>query len=183
MAVQEKLYTADDLWEMSAQVDGEKRLELIEGAVYQMTPTGGEHGEVVWELTLFIGNHVKAHQLGRVTAAETGYRLAPKTVLAPDIGFISAARVPERLPKKYISMAPDLAVEVISPSDSYSRTMKKVSLFLCYGTRLVWLVDPDEKTVAAHSSAGVRPLTVDDTLEGGDVLPGFRLPVKDIFPK
>jgi len=143
MAVQEKLYTADDLWEMSAQADDETHLELIEGVIYQMTPTGGEHGEVVTELTLLIGGHVKANQLGRVTAAETGYRLAPRTVVAPDIGFISAARAPERLPKKYIPMAPDLAVEVISPSDTYSHTMKKVNQYLRYGTRLVWLVDPD----------------------------------------
>src|SRR5258708_11144332 len=161
MAVQEKLYTADDLWEMSAQVDDEKRLELIDGVIYQMTPTGGGHGEVVKELSFFITSHVKAHKLGRVTAAETGYRLAPKTVVAPDIGFITAARAPERLPKKFIPMAPDLAVEVISPSDTYSRTMKKVSLFLRYGTRLVWLVDSDEKTVAAHTAEGVRTLTVD----------------------
>ena len=124
MTVQEKLYTADDLWEMGGQVDDDKRLELIEGVIYQMTPTGGEHGEGIIELTFFMTSHVKAHQLGRLTAAETGYRLAPRTVLAPDIGFISAARAPERLPKKYIPMAPDLAVEVISPSDTYSRTMK-----------------------------------------------------------
>src|SRR5258708_3027196 len=177
MTVQEKLYTADDLWEMSGQVDDDKRLELIEGVIYQMTPTGGEHGEVVTELTLFVGGYVKAHQLGRVTAAETGYRLAPRTVVAPDIGFISTERAPERLPKKYIPMAPDLAVEVISPSDTYSRTMKKVSLYLRYGTRLVWLVDPDEKTIAIHSSAGVRTLTMNDTLDGSDVLPGFSIRV------
>lgn len=182
MAVQEKLYTADDLWEMSAQADDETRLELIDGVIYRMTPTGGEHGEVVTEFTLFIGGHVKANKLGRVTAAETGYRLAPKTVVAPDIGFIAAARAPARLPKKYIPLAPDLAVEVVSPSDTYSRVMKKVNLFLQFGTRTVWVVDPDEKTVAVHTAAGVRTLTVNDILDGGDVLPGFKLPVKDIFP-
>jgi len=185
VAVQEKLYTVDDLWQMSQEM-GVKRLELIEGVIEEMSPTGEEHGDIASELNMLIRQHVKAHRLGRVTAAETGYILhtsakGKHTVLAPDVGFISKERATPTPNKKFVIAAPDLAVEVVSPSETYTKVAKKVALYLRYKTRLAWVVDPDSKTVAVHTSAGSRTLGLNDTLDGGDVLPGFTLAVKDIF--
>jgi Uma2 family endonuclease len=186
MVVQEKLYTADDLWELSQQIEG-RRLELIEGEISEMTPAGGEHGVVAGRGLLRVGVHVENHQLGYVTAAETGYILftdenGKDTVLAPDVGFVSKERAPDGLPEGFIPFAPDLAVEVVSPSETYTRVARKVALYLRYGTRMVWVIDPASKTVVVHTSEGAHTFGENDTLTGGDVLPGFTLPVRDIFP-
>jgi len=186
MVIRDKVYTADDLWEISHH-DDEHRYELIEGELVEMSPTGEEHGDIASELNMRIRLFVKEQSLGRVTAAETGYVLwenpaGKNTVLAPDVGFMSKSRLSSTRSSKFVQGAPDLAVEVLSPTDSYPKTLKKVNLFLKYGTRIVWIVDPKDKTVAEH-----RPNTepeifdVSDTLNGGDVLPGFTLSVKDIF--
>src|SRR5438105_5002987 len=110
MSIQERLYTADDLWQLSNLPENEdKRLELIEGVLYEMPPTGWLHGDVAGEFGAYIRNFVKRHKLGRVTAAETGFILfknpdpqGKDTVLAPDVGFISAARVPAELPEQFV---------------------------------------------------------------------------------
>jgi Uma2 family endonuclease len=128
---------------------------------------------------------IKAHGVGIGAGAETGFliRRNPDTVRAPDCAFIRKERIPANgIPKKFWPFAPDLAVEVLSPSDSASDVFEKIDEWLDAGTRLVWLVDPDKKTVTVH--AAKRPaikLRLGDTLEGEDVLPGFKLPVADIF--
>src|SRR5258706_10831486 len=120
MVTRDKLYTAEDLWALShlPENDG-KRLFLVEGTIYEMTPTSWLHGDVAIEIGAAILVYAKTHKLGRVTAAETGFNLAPGTTLAPDVGFIAAARVPEVLPSSgYVPFAPDLAVEVVSPGNT-----------------------------------------------------------------
>lgn len=182
MTTRDKTYTADDLWTLShAPQYANKRLELIDGELYEMTPAGGEHGEITMELGARVRNHVRERRLGRVTAAETGYKLSEITTLAPDIGFIAADRAPERLPKGYIPLAPDLAVEVVSPSDRAADVQHKVQMYLQFGVKLVWVVYPDTRSVMVHTGQGAITLTADDTLDGGDVLPGFTLAVKAIF--
>jgi Uma2 family endonuclease len=122
-----------------------------------------------------------------VTAAETGYVLhrsddGKDTVRAPDVGFVSKARLPAGLPKGYIPFAPDLAVEVVSPNDKAAEIQTKIGEYLRYGVRLIWVLYPDNQSIVVHTKEGARTLTVDDTLDGGDVLPGFSLPVRDLFP-
>jgi Uma2 family endonuclease len=186
MAVQDKLYTADDLWEMSHQVGDQKRLELIKGVIVEMSPAGDVHGVVAaWLLHLII-TFVAAHDLGDVTAAETGFVLfagTPQTVLAPDVGFVSKKRRP-RLTGKYYSVAPDLAVEVVSPTDTAKDVREKVELYLRYGTSLVWVVYPDSRLVDVHRpNHATVSYGIGGELDGGDVLPGFRLLVKEIFAR
>lgn len=185
--VQEKFYTAEDLWELSHQLD-DVQYELFEGELYEMSPTGERHGEISIEFGSIIRNHVKANKLGRVTAAETGYILfknpdpqGKDTVLAPDVGFISKERAATKAATGFVNGAPDLAIEVVSPSDHYGKIAKKVELYLRYGTRMVLIVDADEQTIVRHSPEGTKIFGIDDVLDFGDVLPNFTVRVRDIF--
>ncbi|MBN1309831.1 MAG: Uma2 family endonuclease [Anaerolineae bacterium] len=185
MVAQLRLYTAGDLWEMSRRMGDRERLELVKGEIQAMTPSGGRHGEVAIEIGAFIRTHVKSRQLGRVTGAETGYILStdPDTVRAPDVGFVSSTRAPGPLPESFIPYAPDLAVEVVSPHDTATKIHQKVVEYLRAGTQLVWVLYPESRTVAVHTSDGAHTLTEENTLDGGDVLPGFSVPVREIFPE
>ena len=184
---QDHLYTVEELWELShLSENADKRLELIEGVLHEMPPTGGEHGGIALDVGSMIRNYVKAHELGYATAAETGYILFPNpngkdTVLAPDVGFISKQHLPQGLPTRYIPAAPDLAVEVVSPTDSADEIDQKVLLYLRYGTRMVWVIYPRTRTVVAYTPGGIQRFDLDGTLDGEDVLPGFALAVRDVF--
>lgn len=186
MAVQERVYTnADAFWELSREFE-DQHYELIEGVVYEMPPTGEEHGVVTVEITYHIRHFVGQHDLGRVTGAETGYVLHRRpngrdTVLAPDVGFVSKARMAETPSQKFAEMAPDLAVEVLSPSQTYTQMARKVQVYLRYGTRMVLILDPIEKVIFVHTPTGTTTLEISDTLDGGDVLPGFQVEVKKLF--
>lgn len=189
MVTQEKLYTAKDLWVLSHLPENEgKHLELSEGMLIEMSPAGGKHGGIAMRIAAAVFSFVNNHQLGHVTAAETGYILfnnpdGKDTVRAPDVGFITRANLPKGLPDGYVPAVPDLAVEVVSPGDDADEVQLKVSEYLKHGTKLVWVAYPKSKTVMTHTKTEVRTLSIDDTLDGGDVLTGFMLPVKDIFPE
>jgi Uma2 family endonuclease len=186
MVVQEKIYTIDDLWKLSHRDDG-KRYELDEGALIEMSPTGDTHGEVAAEILRLIANHVVANKLGKVSAAETGYTLAKdettgrSTVRAPDVGFIAQARLTPRT-GKYYPVAPDLVVEVISPEDTAAAMRRKAIQYLRAGTRLVWVVYPDERVVDVfRPGQDTHTAENDDVLDCGEVLPGFAPKVSEIF--
>ena len=187
MAIQDKLFTADDLWEIShlPENDG-KRFELDEGMLIEMSPAGGKHGVIANALSGFIWSFVRQNKLGYVTAAETGYILfknphGKDIVRAPDVGFVKAARLPNGVPDKYIPLAPDLAVEVVSPNDDAEELEKKISEYLTYGTQMVWVFYPSLKRAVVHTSAGSRPLDINGTIAGGDMLPDFTISLKEIF--
>lgn len=191
MVTQERLYTVEELWDLSHQPENAgRRFELSEGRLIVMTPAGWKHGGLASKLDRVIGSFVEDHQLGMTTAAETGYILRQSPdgkdiVRAPDVGFIAGDRLlsaPDALPDGYVPFAPDLAVEVISPGDDADDVHRKVLEYLKSGTRLVWLFYPKSASVAVHTPDGSFMLDVNGTLDGGDVLPGFRLPLKDIFP-
>ena len=150
-----------------------------------MIPAGGDHGEVTAELARIIGNHVHDHSLGRVYGAETGFLLArnPDTVRAPDCAFVRARHAPVSS-RGFVPQAPDLAVEVLSPDDRPGYVREKVAEWLESGTEIVWVVDPRQRTVAIHGggSSG-RTLRESDVLPGGELLPGFEIPVADLFPR
>ena len=187
MVVREKLYTVDDLWTLSHDPEYvEMRLELSEGNLIIMSPTGGKHGGLATELAVYVHQHVKPRKLGYVTAAETGYILhqnpaGKDTVRAPDVGFVRAERLPNGLPDGYIPVAPDLAIEVASPNESGDEIQEKVLDYLRYGTQVVWYFYPKSRTVNIHTQAGTRTLADSDVLEGGDVLPGFTLTLDEVF--
>ena len=132
-----------------------------------------------------MARHVEANDLGVVFAAETGFRLAtdPDTVRAPDVAFITKTRV-EEVGKfeGFWPGAPDLAVEVISPADSYNEVKEKVEEYLNAGAGAVWVVDPRRRTIAVYRSlTEIAILTENDTLEGGDIIPGFGCCVAEVF--
>lgn len=188
MALQQKVFTANDLWHMQSKPD--HRYELIEGELIKMSPTGEEHGDIVSELNMLVRMFVKAHDLGRVTAAETGYVLwrnpdGKDTVLAPDVGFIAKHRMSPTPNRRFVEGAPDLAIEVLSPSDKPKTMEMKARLYLKYGARLVWNFNLKTKTVTQHRPGLDTPAVfgVGDVLDGGDVLPGFTLALNEIFGK
>lgn len=174
--------TADELLRLPP--DGH-RYELVEGELKVMTPSSPRHGRIANTMAFLLTQYVRQHNLGVVYAAETGFQLRedPDTVRAADAAFVAKGRVPpEGEPEGYWAIAPDLVVEVVSPSDSASAVQSKVADWLRAGCRLVWVIYPDTQTVTEYrSQTEVRMLTADQTLEGGDVLPGFACDVGEIF--
>jgi Uma2 family endonuclease len=182
----EKLVTSDELWEMKSESDHDKLTELHQGVIKKVGGSGGEATIIAALILSLIQVFVRANKLGYVTGADGTYRVAtnPDTDLIPDVGFIQKSRMPKPIPKKYLFFAPDLAVEVVSPNDKAPEIRKKVSDYLLYGTRLVWVVYPALKRVDVFDAANPGEAHLVDengVLDGGSVLPGFKLPVKDIF--
>ena len=173
--------TADELLRMP---DDGLRRELVDGELRVMTPAGAEHGAVAASVLVSLGHHVRTHGLGRVFAAETGFRLGsnPDTVLAPDAAFVSSERMGPSVGKGYRSGAPDLVVEVVSPRDASAEVEAKVLRWVAAGCRMVVVVNPARRAATVHcASAEVLRLTGDDEVDGGDVVPGWRLPLRELF--
>jgi Uma2 family endonuclease len=162
--------------------DGSK-LELVRGEVVVMPPPKGRHGICCQRIGRFLGNFVEPAKLGWVTTNDTGIVLErdPDTVRGPDVAFWSIARQPT-IPEGYFLIPPDLAVEVLSPDDRRKDVRTKIKEYLFYSVPLVWLVDPETRTVIVYRGT-MRGTELDeaDTLEGGDVLPGFSCKVADLF--
>jgi Uma2 family endonuclease len=177
-----KLVTADDLWQLP---ENGRHYDLVKGELQPMAPAGGEHGGVTIYLTVPLGYHVDVQDQGVVLAAETGFILErdPDTVRGADIAFVRKDRIPAGgLPKSYIPFAPDLAVEVVSPNDTMEEVEEKVVEWLTAGTKAVWVVLPKQRIIKVYRTpTSVRILTVNDELDGEDVVPGFRLPVNRVF--
>ena len=178
----EWLVTADELLDISAR--GENRYELIHGKVRTMPPAGDEHGFTTSSVNARIHIYTEDHHLGYVFAAETGFLLErnPDLVRAPDVGFVRGERVKGKLTGKYFPGAPDLAVEVVSPNDRADEVQEKVQDWLSHGTQLVWVVEPKSRTVTVYRPDGTaNVLQATDTLDGEEVLPGFRFPLQRLW--
>jgi Uma2 family endonuclease len=177
-----KLVTAEELLAMP---DDGFRYELVKGELIRMPPPGHEHGIVAMHIAGPLYQHVKSNNLGEVYAAETGFLIHrnPDTVRAPDSAFIRRQRLDETGPVEgYWVGAPDLCVEVVSPSDSVGYVEEKVTEWIKAGTRMVWVVSPKLRTVTVYRSlTRVSTLTEVDTLEGDDVVPGFKIAIAEIF--
>ena len=172
--------TAEELIQLPR---GRFMYELVKGELLTMSPPGEEHGAVIINLAAPLAMHVKANKLGIVYAGDPGFILErdPDTVLGPDIAFISHERA-GRPGKGYRSGPPDLAVEVISPKASKKRIATKTAQWLEFGTLVVWLVNPETRTVEVIHPKGQRTvLSENDELTGGNLIPGFRIPVGEIF--
>jgi Uma2 family endonuclease len=179
MTVETKLITADELLLLPHGYD--KRYELVKGELITMSPAGLSHGIIGGRILGSLGSYVEARKLGVVPSSDTGYLLErnPDTVLAPDVSFIAAHRVTNS--DQYFAGAPDLAVEVISPSDSVRDVDAKVAKYLSAGTRLVIVVHPRKRTATVTTPTAVTHLTLDDTLTAADVIPGWSLPMRELF--
>lgn len=179
---QPTLLTAEDLLK---KADDGYRYELVKGIIRRMPPAGFEHGVRSVTIGEYLNVHVRKHQLGRVCGAETGFKISqdPDTVRAPDAAFVCQASIDEQgIPKGYWEGAPDLAVEIISPSDTYTEVAEKVDEWLGAGCAMVWVVNPRRETVEVYQSPEhITVLRRDDILEGGDVIEGFQCRVQDLF--
>ena len=174
------LITADELLQMK---DDGFRYELVRGELIKRSPAGHQHGRITLNFTTPLYQFVRDNQLGVVYAAETGFKLAEDVVRAPDAAFIRRERVEAvGQTEGFWPGAPDLAAEVISPGDTYAEVEDKIADWLDAGTRLVVVVNPSTQTVALYRSwSDIRVLTTDDVLDGGEVVPNWTLPVRDIF--
>jgi Uma2 family endonuclease len=179
MAVQAPL-TVEEFDKIAALAENaDKRLEFIAGEVIEVV-TNNYASEIAARILTEIGVYVKGRQLGRVTGADGGYRVSGERYI-PDVAFISKARQPEPSHEAYNARAPDLAVEVISPSDTPVNITDKVANYLAAGT-VVWVVYPDKQQAKVYEPGlPVKTVTIDGALEGGNVLPGFSLPLKEVF--
>lgn len=176
-------YTAHDLLALST--DDTHRYELIRGKLLIMPPAGFAHGDYAMRLGARMRVYAEDHTLGAVVAAETGFLLEqnPDTVRAPDVGFVCQARLPlAQGPTSYFPGPPDLAVEVKSPNDALAAVIDKAHFWLRYGVQLVWIVDPQSESVLIYRLDGSHDvLSFGSTLDGEDLLPGFRYPVARLF--
>lgn len=174
-----KLMTADELIEMPR--DGMHRYELVRGELVEMSPTGADHSEIALHIGSHLRAHVQANKLGKAFGADAGFIISrdPDTVLAPDAAFVRAERAVKT--RKYFPGPPDLAVEVISPNDLYSEVIAKVVDYLRAGTRMVIVVDPEKQSATIDTASERTYLTIDDSLTGDDVVPGWSLPLRELF--
>jgi len=178
------LITADDLLEMP---DDGRRYELVAGELVDVSPSASWPGIVASKVSHRIETYIDDHPgVGVCGVAEAGFRLFsnPDTVRTPDVWFIAAAHIRETgIPDGFWPGAPDLAIEVLSPSDRFADVMRKVREYLAAGARRVWLIDLKGRAAADFGpDATAALLDEDGVLEGGEVLPGFTLALRDILP-
>lgn len=180
------MMTADELLALPTGMG--ERYELIEGRLVTMAPTGWEHGQVSRRVAGALHDYLTEHaDLGDASGAETGFLVTPEkdTVRAPDSAFVRAEKLLTVTdPERFLPFAPDLAVEVVSPRDSYSDTREKALMWLDAGSEVVWVVDPQTRSIEVYQrgSDTTRTLRETDTLDGGALLPGFAVPVTKLFP-
>lgn len=173
-------HSAEDL----ARLPETERYELLRGELIEMAPPGGEHGILTSVLAIRAGAYVLNNGLGVTTAAETGFLLArdPDTVLAPDFAFIRKGRLEPPYPKGYIALCPDLVLETVSPGDTRREIALKTEMWLRHGALMVWVLEPSRRSLTVHRpGAASRLLNGPDMLSGEDVLPGFSMPITEIF--
>ena len=180
------LVTGDELADLSARLSAlGKRTKLVRGDLVVMAPAGGRHGQVAHTLALLVDIHVRDRDLGRVFAAETGFvlRRNPDTVRAPDVAFVAGERLgTEETPAGFLELAPDLAVEVVSPGDSSAAVRDKVQGWLAAGTQLVWVVYPETRSVVVHRQGhAAETFSEEVTLHGGPVITDFAAAVRELF--
>ena len=176
-------WTIADLYALAGD---ENRYELVRGELLQMSPASPVQGRFASRLDRALATHVDEHDLGEVYVSEPGFILMSEpdvVVRAPDVAFVRKERVPPADDEEgFWEVAPDLAVEIISPSETADSVLAKVQDYLAAGTPLIWLVYPRKRLVIEYRSASaIRHLGSDDTLEGGAIIPGFAYPLRQLF--
>ena len=158
------------------------KMEVSGGYLVREPRPGALHGVVVMNVIRLLLEHEQAGQGRVITDAGFVLRESPLALRGPDAAFMVSARVPTTLPQGFWTIAPDLAVEVISPANSVSEIQQKVLDYLDAQVPLIWVIDPKSRTVTVYESRSSMRLLIDtDTLDGGVILPGLRTPVSDLF--
>ena len=182
MVAERKLVTADDVWKMGEDA----HVEVIRGELREVAAAGGRHGRVGGRFAFHLSSYGIQNGVGDTYTSETGFIIeqSPLTLLVPDVVFIKNEHLPEGgEPVGFFKTPPDVVVEVRSPSQTVNEFFEKVDSYLNFGVPLVWAADFEGRTITAFYRTGpVRVYRAGELLDGGDVLPGFSVPVDDFFP-
>lgn len=188
MAIQEKLYTVDDVWRLAQQPENElKHIYLIDGELFWNMAPGYTHGRLAGHIFRYLLNYAEAHDLGD-GSVESGYYPADDrhTLLGPDVAFFRKENAPPADHKRFVPRMPDLAVEIQSPSNTMAELRRKAAVYLAHGSELVWLVLPERASVEVwrrgpDGQPASEMLDKDRSLSGESVLPGFDLELQRLF--
>ncbi len=176
--------TAEDVYDLPEKPDI-WRYELVDGKLVEVSPAGMIHTLIVGRIYRFLADHADENNAGLVIVDGLGFVLSrePDTLRVPDISFISRERLPEDGPTwSYTDVVPDLVIEVISPGNSAAELRRRTRDYLAAGVRLIWVAWPEERSVSVYAGSRTpTELIAEETLDGGDVLPGFVIPVADLF--
>lgn len=175
-----QLITGEELFEMP----GTDLCELVEGEIKRMSPTGWKHGDIEHTLASHLGKFVRDQDLGKVMVGEVGIYTGrdPDTVRAADVLFISYERLENAAPDGFLDVAPELVVEIMSPTNQWEEVRRKIEEYFAIGVERVWIVEPANRAVQIYRSRdAVRTLSENDTLEGEGALDGFAIPVGILF--
>lgn len=187
MVMERQFISADDFLQIVEHADYDDRVvELIEGEIVEMPLPNPIHAAILGTLSAEITIYVRKSGAGRVLVGDAPFVLernveGKDTVRGLDIAYISTERLSGKLPRKPLLVAPELAVEVISPSNKAEDIEKKIQQLLEAGTVLIWIVYPDLQSVAVHTNEGSVTLSETDMLTGGEVLPNYAISVREIF--
>jgi Uma2 family endonuclease len=179
--LEQKIWTDEAF--MALPDDG-SRYEIVNGVLVNMGNSGIEHGYIASILNILVGGYVLSHKLGIICDSSTAFKMKAGNKRAPDLSFVSKMRLKgvKRLPKGFFEGAPDLAVEVISPSNTFEELHYKIVEYFENGCHLVWVIHPDEQSIMVYYHPHPdRLLKINDVLDGEQVIPGFTLPVADLF--
>jgi Uma2 family endonuclease len=180
---QNKLLTAEEFWRLPNPSDGSQQ-ELVRGEIITMPPPGGRHGVSCNKTGRRLGNFVEDHDRGTVTANNTGFitERGPDSVRGPDIAYWSKEKLPV-VPLGYTEIAPDMLVEVLSPSNTTEQILAKLREYFARGVPLVWVIAPEDRTLTVYQTPEEgRLLCETATVTGDGVLPGFTCRVSDLLP-
>jgi Uma2 family endonuclease len=180
MVAVRRLVTADDVWQMGEDA----RVEVIRGELREVAAAGGRHGGVGGQFSGYLAVYGEHGRKGRVLTSETGLILehTPTTLLVPDLIYYKIEHLPAGgIPVWFLETPPDAILEVLSPSQRLSELVEKAGIYLTFGVPLVWVANPDDKTITAFYQHHIRLYHSGDVLDGGDVLPGFSVAVDDLF--
>ena len=188
MAIQQQLHTVDSVQHLARTPESNRRrFYLIDGELFEMSPVQRVHSRLASLIDFFLRGYVMSKDLGEVHV-ELGFYPADdrSTLLAPDVAFVSHARLSGQPEDGFLSTMPDLAIEIVSPSNSLRQIRRKAQIYLDNGASLVWIVRPTEKGVdvcrATGSRLDIEFVAHDGVLSGEAVLPGFELELKRLFP-
>ena len=188
MATRERAYTVDEVWRLANAPENEQnRYTLIDGELTVEMSPGYLHARIASEIARLMGNFVFERDLGEVTVESGHYpQQDRRTLQLPDVAFISKERTPAPDWDRYVPIMPDLAVEIVSPSQSMKQAREKAKTYLRHRTTIVWIVHPGKHsaeiwTAADDGTAQSETIDADGTLTGGAVLPGFSLPLRQLW--
>jgi Uma2 family endonuclease len=186
MVIRDRTYTVDEFYALMEERNDDRRFELVEGYMVEMAPPKSINSYIALKVGMYLGLHVEENGLGYVFGADGGFALSATDVRIPDASFVAKERIQGKMPD-LIPNAPDLAVEVISPSETPASVNEKTRLYFETGSKVVWIIYPDDRfaEIRTPSDKGfhVIPIGIGGNLHAQSVLPDFELPLSKVFPK